>query len=1523
MDVACYLSEASFWTSERSSEALGRTPFAPVASWLIDAARPRRIVQLGLREPGVYFAMCDAVRRLGLDAWGTAVDCDEAEGRTFVGASLERIREAHDRSYSAVSRRLELPAHEVVEAFEDGSIDLLLPTTPEDVDGFLSNIDAWRSRLSDRAVLILPRTCVSGRSGGADAFQRLARRYQTFEFTHGGGLGLVAVGAMIPRRLRPLFDADAIPARRNVVRAIYARLGRRDDRPTERDDAGAILGMDKSRGSDPGDDAAVVAVLREQLHMLRDELATLDDRHRSITGERDALARVEPELRRDLDYHKTQHEDVRERLDETQRRLDELQGGSALRTVERLRRARERYFPETRLHGRCLKLSLRFVHATATNGLRPTLGRVSRRVDQKIRKSLGLTPPVPPPVEIVPTSEVPALAATAFEDLPWRWTGEGRRDGASRARASFKILLVSHSACRTGAPLCLLRVCQELSKLPDFECWMVLKDGGEMEEDFARIAPTLRLEDLVDEGICPLTVTPWEVASRFRAYAPDGMAVCNTMAVSRFHEALAMAGVPVLSWVHELPTFIDLLGGDEAIALIKAASRRTIVPADVVRDSLVSRFDVDPGRIQTVRYGLDARTPDVSRDEARQAVRAELGLPADARIVLGCGTIDLRKGADLFVQVGRRCLEDAASGGKTWFVWFGKVVDKDFARWIQHDAEASGLADRIVFAGVRGDMTPYLMAADLFLLTSREDPCPFANLEAMEAALPVAAFADSGGAPEVLGAGGVIVPYIDVDAMAVAVRDLLSDPAVLVEMGRAGREIIRRTFTWPRFMSDFLSILGSDFGYLPRRDLKVSVIVPNYRHAPFLEERLRSVFDQTVRPHEIIFLDDASPDDSVEVARRLAPLSPAPMRIVVNEENSGSTFRQWLKGLELATGDLIWLAESDDSAHPRFLERLLPEFHDPEVVLAYSQSALIGPNGERWAADFLDHTDDLDPGRWRSCYKAGGAEEAERGLSQKNTIPNASAVVFRKPERLDFAEELTSMRFAGDWFFYGMLLRDGKLAFVPESLNRYRRHEQTVSFQSVKADTHAEETLHAKLRIFETFDVSLNAMARGLGQTLLEYDMLTERFALKRPPLSANLRAAGPLAKIRERMRFKLGAAGGQRLLLVIDGRETGVAAAVTADLANALAVDHQVFICCAWPSPANVAFTSLLDERVALLEGTLGLTPWSAAPESPGASATRLRETILRELIRIHEIGVIHSRCESADRLVAQVADRMNIPWFVHLEAGRDGWLNDWPVADRISGVFHEDPNAEEIRGARPELASKRWIHLHPALRADAAADVDAPRIMRRDDEFLVFLVADDVQAAGDAMTAVRIVNRVASIERGGRRVRLVMTAPGAEASDRSTAISIPFADPRGLVKQCDAVLAPRAKLAPEALGVVALAFSCRLPLIAPDEGPIHELSTLDGRTAGVAPMLDGREILDVDRMAAAIVRYLRDADLYEDHCDLAAAVFNARFRVERVAAVCAEAYLHARDFVVFRRDDRPTLTLSDRSREASRESA
>src|SRR5437868_456309 len=90
----------------------------------------------------------------------------------------------------------------------------------------------------------------------------------------------------------------------------------------------------------------------------------------------------------------------------------------------------------------------------------------------------------------------------------------------------------------------------------------------------------------------------------------------------------------------------------------------------------------------------------------------------------------------------------------------------------------------------------------------------------------------------------------------------------------------------------------------------VSVVVPNYNHARFLRKRIDSVLGQTYQDFELILMDDCSTDESRSIIEEYA--REARIRIELNEENSGSTFKQWNKGVRLARGEYVWIAESDD-----------------------------------------------------------------------------------------------------------------------------------------------------------------------------------------------------------------------------------------------------------------------------------------------------------------------------------------------------------------------------------------------------------------------------------------------------------------------------------------------------------------------------------------------------------------------------------------------------------------------------------
>ena len=122
---------------------------------------------------------------------------------------------------------------------------------------------------------------------------------------------------------------------------------------------------------------------------------------------------------------------------------------------------------------------------------------------------------------------------------------------------------------------------------------------------------------------------------------------------------------------------------------------------------------------------------------------------------------------------------------------------------------------------------------------------------------------------------------------------------------------------------------------------KVSVIVPNYNYAKYLKWRFLSIAEQTYPIYELIVLDDASSDESRTVIKKMvAEVSRVKpeikIRLIWNKENSGKAISQWIKGIEVATGDYIWIAEADDIAKKDFLAEVMKGFEkDPEVVLAY------------------------------------------------------------------------------------------------------------------------------------------------------------------------------------------------------------------------------------------------------------------------------------------------------------------------------------------------------------------------------------------------------------------------------------------------------------------------------------------------------------------------------------------------------------------------------------------------------------
>lgn len=218
---------------------------------------------------------------------------------------------------------------------------------------------------------------------------------------------------------------------------------------------------------------------------------------------------------------------------------------------------------------------------------------------------------------------------------------------------------------------------------------------------------------------------------------------------------------------------------------------------------------------------------------------------------------------------------------------------------------------------------------------------------------------------------------------------------------------------------------------------KVSVIMPNYNHASYLKQRVDSILAQDYPEFEIILLDDASTDDSAAILSEYAK-HPKVKTFLHSETNSGNPFVQWQRGLKEATGEYVWIAESDDLAEPTLLSRLVAELEQKHATLAFCHSQWIDADGAPIARS-------RDP-RWDDDFSMPGDTFVRRYLLGYCSICNASAVVFRREaaEHVDMYQ-VQQFTASGDRLFWIQMALQGRVAYVADSLNRFRQHTNKVS----------------------------------------------------------------------------------------------------------------------------------------------------------------------------------------------------------------------------------------------------------------------------------------------------------------------------------------------------------------------------------------------------------------------------------------------------------------------------------------------
>ncbi|WP_444945007.1 glycosyltransferase [Microbulbifer sp. ZKSA006] len=471
----------------------------------------------------------------------------------------------------------------------------------------------------------------------------------------------------------------------------------------------------------------------------------------------------------------------------------------------------------------------------------------------------------------------------------------------------------------------------------------------------------------------------------------------------------------VVAHIHEMEKVIE--ENIDNFYQLKPRVKHWISASPATTSTLNKKYEVDRKSITTVPAFINPISDSkLSSKNIKKRIRSELKMSPTAVVVAGCGTVYWRKGPDIFLNVARKLLN--ISGLECQFLWVGDGPDFEEINSSLSEDERKNIR----FIGSREDASQVLAAADIFFLSSREDPFPLVVMEAAQHSIPTVCFAEATGIVEfVKSDAGICVSKVDINKASSAIKVLINDSDLRKKLGSKAKERVFSEYTAEKQCLNIYSAIRNNTTYLP----SVSVVVPFYNHEKFVVERVESIINQSVKDIDIIFMDDCSSDNTIKVVESYA--SDPRVKVHQNNINSGSPFKQWKKGMSLACSELIWIAEGDDSSSNNFLEVLLPYFDDPMMCIASAKTQIINEAGDVVEGALDPYLNSAYPEKFNQSYISDGFKEVNESLGAMCTLVNASGLLIRKASITEpMLNEAGQFKMCGDWYVYLSTLKRGR-----------------------------------------------------------------------------------------------------------------------------------------------------------------------------------------------------------------------------------------------------------------------------------------------------------------------------------------------------------------------------------------------------------------------------------------------------------------------------------------------------------------
>lgn len=752
---------------------IGHIPFA---AWLMRTLQPKIFVELGTHTGNSYFSFCQARKEGDLETTCFAVDTwqgDEHAG--YYGQDVfSDVNQYHEAHYASFSRLLRMTFDEAVEAFPDGSVDLIHIDGLHTYDAVKHDFQTWLPKLSSTAVVLFHDTNVRGHGFGVWQFwSELAQNYPlNLEFVHSNGLGVLqladgegrfALDWLVSGTREKRLISTFFPARGEHVSLQYAATELKADIGRLHGEAGLrdarIMELSQEifvRDKD------VARLNQEIIRRDQDNVRLLQDSarlHQELAAQDGSIAALQRALR------------------ESDTKVSEILSSTSWRISAPLRVAKQlASFVASRPLTAVLKpdsstsdafealhtdfdaeFYLRAYPDVASAGLDPrehylTWGASSGR--------LGSAP-------------VPRIYGELDRLDPKRPT----------------VLIVSHEASRTGAPILSLNIARHLHETHNVVA-LVFADRGLLAEFRTTcdvvIGPLAEAHNPVVAGLV--------LTRLFRDVRPT-FAIANSIESRAVLPWLGRTFIPSICLIHEFASYTRPIQG---VSDTVFWASEVVFSASVVRQSAEEACHALAERPAVILPQGRSLVPKPERselerqreaDRIREALRPA-SLPQNTVVILGAGSVQLRKGVDLFIACAAKV---ARLHPKTpyRFVWVGHgfdpVNDVGYSVYLRDQIRRSSLEDNLVFAGEFENIELAYALADLLLLSSRLDPLPNVAIDAAAYERPIVCFDRATGIAEFLTEAGLaqacVAPYLDVEEAARRLVDFIDDPDLRARVG--------------------------------------------------------------------------------------------------------------------------------------------------------------------------------------------------------------------------------------------------------------------------------------------------------------------------------------------------------------------------------------------------------------------------------------------------------------------------------------------------------------------------------------------------------------------------------------------------------------------------------------------------------------------------------------------------------------------------------------------------------------------